>query len=93
MSEFACWTAEKVRTEAAKFRDHWVAKAGRDATKTDWLATWRNWCRSDIAQRGPQLAKHANGFDRAERDAEARALLGFTPLPMAASTATEAIDG
>ena len=51
MAEFPQWTADKVRSEAAKFRDHWVAKAGRDATKLDWLATWRNWCRADIAHR------------------------------------------
>lgn len=31
--------------EAAKFRDYWVAKAGKDAAKADWLATWRNWIR------------------------------------------------
>lgn len=34
-----------VRREADRFRDYWLAKAGKDATKTDWLATWRNWCR------------------------------------------------
>jgi hypothetical protein len=33
-----------------KFADHWTAKAGRDATKLDWNATWRNWIRED-AQR------------------------------------------
>lgn len=31
--------------EAAKFRDYWSAKAGRDAVKLDWAATWRNWVR------------------------------------------------
>jgi hypothetical protein len=51
LAEFPPWTEDKVRIEAAKFRDHWTAKSGRDATKHDWFATWRNWCRSDIAQR------------------------------------------
>lgn len=51
LGEFPQWTAAKVRTEAAKFADHWRAKSGKDATKVDWLATWRNWCRSDIAHR------------------------------------------
>ena len=32
------------------FRDYWVAKSGRDATKLDWNATWRNWVRN---QRNP----------------------------------------
>lgn len=35
-----------VELEAAKFRDHWIAAAGRGATKLDWFATWRNWIRS-----------------------------------------------
>lgn len=29
--------------EAAKFRNYWNAKAGSDAAKLDWQATWRNW--------------------------------------------------
>lgn len=31
---------------AEQFRDFWVAKPGKDGRKADWLATWRNWCRS-----------------------------------------------
>ncbi|OCP04411.1 hypothetical protein BC374_25570 [Ensifer sp. LC13] len=38
------------RAEAAaefdKFRDYWAAKSGRNATKLDWAATWRNWMRN-----------------------------------------------
>jgi hypothetical protein len=33
------------RQATAAFIDHWRAKAGRDATKLDWVATWRNWMR------------------------------------------------
>jgi uncharacterized protein YdaU (DUF1376 family) len=40
------WTAAAVRLEADKFRDFWVAKSGKDATKLDWEATWRNWMRN-----------------------------------------------
>lgn len=32
--------------EHRKFVDHWNAKTGRDATKLDWPATWRNWIRN-----------------------------------------------
>jgi hypothetical protein len=47
-----------LRTETAKFRDHWHAKAGKDATKLDWDATYRNWIRN---------ARRPNGFaQRAE---------------------------
>jgi hypothetical protein len=31
--------------EADSFRDHWTAKPGKDGTKLDWDATWRNWIR------------------------------------------------
>lgn len=37
-----------VRREAEKFRDFWHGKSGKDATKADWLATWRNWIRNGI---------------------------------------------
>lgn len=42
-----------VPTIADRFRDYWTAKAGADACKTDWTATWRNWCRRE-AERMPQ---------------------------------------
>ena len=28
---------------AERFRNYWLSKSGRDATKMDWHATWRNW--------------------------------------------------
>lgn len=48
--DWATWCEEQrpdldPRQVADGFRDFWVGKAGRDARKTDWLATWRNWCR------------------------------------------------
>lgn len=46
IQELVGWTAETVRQEADKFRDFWVSKAGKDAAKLDWEATWRNWCRN-----------------------------------------------
>ena len=78
---------DAVRAEAAKFADYWHAKAGRDAAKADWLATWRNWCRSAL-DRAPRRATLAPVFagkpladpvaEQARRDAEnakAKALL------------------
>lgn len=43
-----------MKNEFAKFCDHWWAKSGKDATKEDWLATWRNWIRRacEYAPRG-----------------------------------------
>lgn len=34
-----------VETEHRAFLDYWHAKAGKDACKVDWIATWRGWCR------------------------------------------------
>lgn len=48
--ELAQWGRENAPNvngayETAKFIDYWRAKSGRDATKKDWVATWRNWIR------------------------------------------------
>lgn len=52
------WDRETVETEAASFVDHWHAKPGKDGTKTDWLATWRNWVRGS---RRPNGTANVNG--------------------------------
>ena len=44
-SEFPQWPMGHVNTVACDFADYWHAKAGKDAIKTDWFATWRRWCR------------------------------------------------
>lgn len=44
------WPDSHVQRIADGFRDYWLAKAGKDATKADWVATWRNWCRNDRSQ-------------------------------------------
>ena len=36
-----------------RFRDYWAGKAGQAACKTDWPATWRNWCREDADRKKP----------------------------------------
>jgi hypothetical protein len=51
--------------EIEKFRDYWAAKAGKDACKVNWNATWRNWVRS-AADRQPKkkltaLERYAQG--------------------------------
>jgi hypothetical protein len=32
-----------IETETEKFVNYWSSKTGKDATKLDWVATWRNW--------------------------------------------------
>ncbi|WP_165964592.1 hypothetical protein [Actinomadura sp. KC216] len=40
------------RAETEKFVNYWRAKSGKDATKVDWPATWRNWM-LNAAERTP----------------------------------------
>jgi hypothetical protein len=54
--EMRDWAAQEVPTvdvdtTTRKFVDYWRAKSGRDATKQDWAATWRNWLRTDAERR------------------------------------------
>lgn len=35
-----------------RFRDHWKSQPGKAGRKADWLATWRNWCRTDAQRSG-----------------------------------------
>jgi hypothetical protein len=45
------------RNETEKFRDYWSAKSGKDATKLEWKATWRNWCRNAIERNPPKICE------------------------------------
>lgn len=61
-----------VAVEAEKFKNYWLAKSGRDATKRDWPATWRNWVlnaesfggknHARSAERGRQEARRGDSF-------------------------------
>jgi hypothetical protein len=57
-AEMVAWANEHTpgvdgRYETAKFVDYWRAKSGRDATKLDWIGTWRNWMRNASERAGP----------------------------------------
>lgn len=48
-----------INLETEQFRDYWDAKSGRDATKLDWVATWRTWMRKaeqEAGRRRPSAA-------------------------------------
>jgi hypothetical protein len=40
------WSEPQIDSEAANFRDYWIAKPGAGGCKLDWPATWRKWIRS-----------------------------------------------
>ena len=50
------WSKETILAESEKFKDYWIAKSGKDATKSDWLATWRNWMRNSNTTRSINIA-------------------------------------
>ncbi|MCA1440457.1 hypothetical protein I6F07_09570 [Ensifer sp. IC4062] len=65
--------------EFEKFRDYWCAKAGREATKLDWQATWRNWIRNAgrpraFGGRAPPGEVSGKGNFRAHQDEVQREL-------------------
>jgi hypothetical protein len=43
-------TAADVAQVADRFRDYWTAKPGAAGRKADWLATWRNWWRTELTE-------------------------------------------
>jgi hypothetical protein len=46
------WVENHVYT----FVNYWLGKTGKDATKTDWNATFRNWCANSFNR--PESSKH-----------------------------------
>lgn len=58
------WPERLVREQAEIFKDYWLAKSGKDASKRDWQATWRNWMRrvekpgnvTQFRKRDPRMA-------------------------------------
>jgi len=74
-------TTDEVRHEANKFRDYWISATGGKASKLDWDATWRNWCRNTAERkpsgRGQPVGNRSNGeklanaFDELQREIRA----------------------
>lgn len=50
------WHDQHVIRIADQFKDYWIAQPGQKGVKTDWMATWRNWCRRDNTQMYPAPA-------------------------------------
>ena len=59
LAEVPGWTADHVRKVGEMFGDYWRSKAGKDAAKADWMATWRNWVRREAGRNGPATSRGA----------------------------------
>ena len=74
------WASEQgldevgIRREADRFRDYWIAKAGKDGAKLDWMAVWRNWIRKAIEDRPAPRSRGGSG--RAPEIGEEREIRG-----------------
>lgn len=44
-------SVQELRFEFEQFKDYWSAKTGKDATKKDWQATWRQWIRNTVKRK------------------------------------------
>jgi hypothetical protein len=60
--EMKQWAAGKAPSidlglETEKFVNYWGAKSGKDATKLDWVATWRNWILNAHPPRDPSVQR------------------------------------
>jgi hypothetical protein len=64
--EMVAWARDRCpqvdgKLETEKFVNHWQGKSGKDATKVDWPATWRNWMLGAHDRYGPSRASPSNG--------------------------------
>jgi hypothetical protein len=61
------WAATKapnadVGLETEKFINYWVARSGKEATKLDWVATWRNWMLNARPSQGQRQDHSSRGI-------------------------------
>jgi len=81
LQQHPAWTAQHVCLVAEKFRDYWTALAGQRGVKTDWLATWRNWCRNEQSLTNGRAESRALWKTSDAMAIRKGADLGLVPLP------------
>lgn len=57
-------TPAEADDEAANFRDFWIGVSGNRGVKQNWLATWRNSCRSERSRNARHRARQRTGGPR-----------------------------
>jgi hypothetical protein len=60
-----------------RFCDYWRAQPGAKGRKTDWQATWRNWCRKDAEDRAARPKPKLHTLPPAEQDRRILAAVGL----------------
>ena len=82
-----------IEDQAARFKDYWIAKPGKDGGKLNWQATWRNWVRR-AAEDGGSPANGAQGHAQPVwklTDAELMKLAQAKGIPTKGKTRQELI--
>lgn len=79
LSTQTTWDDEHVQKVALSFRNYWIAKSGKDATKLDWLATWQNWVMREAALK-INGAKPAEWWASEDATLKKGAEYGLSPL-------------
>jgi hypothetical protein len=76
LSERPDLTADLIRKEAEKFKDHWIANSNQaKSKKADWEATWRNWIRNVSKGALPNAPQKTQSIHD-KRSATAKAMFG-----------------
>jgi uncharacterized protein YdaU (DUF1376 family) len=68
--------AEAIENEAGRFIDYWRSQPGQKGVKTDWPATWRNWCRKAAENVKPNGAQSFSARDSAAKAARLAEMTG-----------------
>lgn len=84
---------ERARLQAESFKDFWKAKAGANATKLDWPATWRNWVRDKVDKQPSAYQKTAPSRPKSVGHRMADKMLGRAAPQPEEPDAWRTIDG
>jgi hypothetical protein len=67
-------SVSEIEREAARFRDYWISRPGVGGFKRDWSATWRNWIRNAIEQKGKSNGRNVQDDSKSASAAAGRLL-------------------
>jgi hypothetical protein len=68
----AGWPPGTLARELEKFRNYWIAKPGKDGTKTSWQRTWINW----LIQADDRIGRNERSNRNQHQDGDGNKLVG-----------------
>lgn len=81
-AELATKLGLNLQNTLAKFQDHWTAATGQTATKLDWDAAWRTWCRREVefSRNKPSPPGARGAYAAPAPDDDERRLQGYAEM-------------